>query len=227
MTLEVTLDNSRSQEDVNYRVAVAVNAEDNFIYDQVHNVPAGEVQNVVIPVKENSYFGLTVFDEEDMEELLYKGIGVDCTPGDEPRVNIGDVNCTTLTVPVTLDNTRSSVETRFRVTASSPIDHYEESFLVAAGAERVVRVPVDLIMYEGYRIWVESDLGTRFPEWLVSLDCERAAAGPGQGPSVAVKDATLQLPQTGGLNFALPLLGVALLAAGGGMVALSGRRPRH
>ena len=35
------------------------------------------------------------------------------------------------------------------------------------------------------------------------------------------------LPQTGGFNLALPLLGVALLAGGAGMLALSRRRPRY
>jgi LPXTG-motif cell wall-anchored protein len=159
--------------------------------------------------------------------LLFQEIRVDCTPGDEPRVSIGEANCKTLTAPVTLDNTRSSVETLFRVTADSDIDGYEEEFLVAAGAVRVVPVPVLGVAAVVYLVLVETDLGTPLPEKHLVVDCKRPAAGPDQRPSVAVKGAKRELPQTGGLNFVLPLIGVALLAAGGGMVALSGRRPRH
>jgi len=54
---------------------------------------------------------------------------------------------------------------------------------------------------------------------VFQLRCPTTAARP----PVAVEGATL--PQTGGFTLALPLLGLALLAGGAGMVAASGRRP--
>jgi hypothetical protein len=223
MTLEVTLDNSRSEEEVNYRVAVDL--EERLTYEQIHNVPAGEVASVPVPVTENSVILVSVADEDLREgDMLFQRIRVDCMPGDGPRASIDEVNCTNLTVPVTLDNTESSVETSFSVVATETnlVDNYAETFNIMAGAVRVVPVPVsknlprkEVIVSDA--AWFQ----IVFAHEVFDINCPRTAARP----TVAVEDA--KLPQTGGLNLAIPLLGVALLAGGTSTLALSGRRLRY
>jgi LPXTG-motif cell wall-anchored protein len=222
--VDVTLDNSRSEE---VEAVYQVTWEDNEgHHEDAFVVPAGDVKTFLIGVAENTKVLVQVAD-------LAQGAGasetfqVDCQPGDEPRASIGEVNCANLTVPLTLDNSRSSVERSFFVMAEqiSGLElepPYQNTFAVAGGAERVVRVPIP--NNAEVSLFVEDDsVGDPFTvaDETFQVDCPNTAARP----TVAVEG--VKLPQTGGFNLSLPLLGVAFLVGGGGMLALSGRRRQH
>jgi LPXTG-motif cell wall-anchored protein len=246
MNVDVTLDNSRSEVEAIYQVTwekhistgSAEQQDDNFI------VAAGDVQTFLSRVAENTYVVIRVAAERVPGEqggswvyLAVESLWVNCTPGDYPRVRIGEVNCTNLTVPVTLDNTRSPLRAYFRVWADyppgAPFDELQHSFVVAGGDQHVVPVPVPNT--GEVRVWVDDDdFDFRLADETFDVDCKDPAAGPAARPTVAVQGAKLpqaggvtELPQTGGFNLALPLLGVALVAGGAGMLALSGRRRQH
>jgi LPXTG-motif cell wall-anchored protein len=223
MTVDVTLDNSRSEVQAIYHVTREVGLgvqEDEVI------VPPGVVQTLPIPVAEHIdvFVGVAegVHDRVLATEMFFL---VDCTPGDNPLASIGEVNCTDLTVPVTLDNTRSSVEMSFFIMAAESsgllsVEPYQDVFTVDGGAERVVRVP--LPNNAEVNLFVDQEFSNVFlANETFEVECPNTAARP----TVAVQGT--KLPQTGGFNLALPLLGVALLTGGGGMVALTGRRHRH
>jgi LPXTG-motif cell wall-anchored protein len=117
------------------------------------------------------------------------------------------------------------VETTFIILAGDTEDASytsEDSFDVAAGAERVVSVPVrnntEARVNVGDALLSFFPLGISFDDESFEVHCPTTAARP----TVAVQGA--KLPQTGEFNLAIPLLGVALLAGGGGMLALTGRR---
>jgi LPXTG-motif cell wall-anchored protein len=104
---------------------------------------------------------------------------------------------------------------------------YDETHVVAPGAIRVLRVrgpasdqslDVNVSNLDEPQTPTEN-LNLAYAD--LQITCPRTAARP--AVPVAVGGATL--PQTGGFNIALPLLGAALLAGGAGMVAVSGRRP--
>jgi LPXTG-motif cell wall-anchored protein len=228
MTVEVTLDNSRSEVEAIYEVTWQ-----DHLGEQVDRsvVTPGGVETFLVPVVENVLVHVGVEANGQAEDgyegvvgLAFESFQVDCTPGDEPRASIGEVNCANLTLPVTLDNTRSTVAASFFILAddlSGLSEPYRDTFTVAAGAERVVRVPIR----KGAEVILLVDEDVSDTEFLVvetvEVDCPRTAARP----TVAVKGA--KLPATGGFNLALPLLGGALLTGGAGMLALSGRRRRY
>ncbi len=64
----------------------------------------------------------------------------------DPRASIGDIDCTNLTVPVTLDNSRSTEAVIYRILAGdawlTTEPTFEETVQVAAGAIQIVDVPV-------------------------------------------------------------------------------------
>jgi hypothetical protein len=66
----------------------------------------------------------------------------------DPWASIGDLDCADLITPVTLDNSRSTGTVAFVVLAAEDVNAeevealYEETFVLAAGAREVVRVPV-------------------------------------------------------------------------------------
>jgi LPXTG-motif cell wall-anchored protein len=131
-------------------------------------------------------------------------------------------------VPVNLDNSQSARTTTFFVSAWSVREgFYERRFTVTAGDRRVVSVPVpnNRVVEIDVADQYGSDLGSILPYNRMNVHCERAAAGHAARPTTDVQGA--KLPQTGGFNFALPLLGVALLTGGAGMLVLSGRRRQY
>jgi len=234
LTLDVTLDNSRSADGTTYLVTAINLPDEEPTYEQTFNVAAGAVQTVPVPVTENSTVGVTVSDEDALEEtdgeegdLALELFRVDCTPGDGPRADIGEVNCPNLTVPVTLDNTLSTVETTFVVLAGDPGDEgffdYEKYFAVAAGAQRVTSVPVPnnaevaVVAADGERFF---GLGDTFTYKTLTVDCERAPAGRAVPRFVVGAGA---LAATGANGQTLPLAGLMLVAIGGVLTRL-GRR---
>jgi hypothetical protein len=214
MTVDVTLDNSRSAEEVTYAVTARLTDEDEPTSEQTHAVPASEMQVVQVPVTENLEVRVLVQDKAGVEEggdVAAETFRVDCTPGDQPEANIGEAICSNLTVPVTLDNTRSPVDTFFLVLVGD--EPSDKEFEVGAGAKRIVsvRVPnahVKVAVGDVEQIYFP--FGALFAQEVVDVTCGRT----GQ-----------TLSRTGGPSAALPLLGAALLASGLGMRALAGRRP--
>jgi hypothetical protein len=231
LTLDVTLDNSRSEDETSYLVTAISLPDEEQTYEQMFTVPSGGVQTVTVPVNENSTVGVIVGDKDVLDEtegdegnLALELFRVDCTPGDEPRASIGEVNCTNLTVPLILDNTRSAVETTFTVVAFAPeSDEYfenEDYFAVAAGAERSVAVPlldhakVVVIAADGDKLFQGDALAYE----TFDVDCVRVFAGRA-GPRLA--DGTLAA--TGANGLMLPMTGLTLLTCGG-VLSMLGRR---
>lgn len=230
MTVDVTLDNSRSEVEMTYVVTVSFAFEDEPASFEDYDLLAGEVQTVQVPVTENVPVYVFVGAGDDANEAFDEGFlanelfRVNCTPGDEPLASIGEVNCTNLTVPVTLDNTRSSLESWFEIYAGDE-DEFEEptfydGFWVAPGAQRVVpaRIPnnaqVEVTVGDG------NQFGPLAHETF-DVDCVRVAAGRA-GPRLAVGESAA-LAATGANGLTLPIAGLTLLACGG-VLTMLGRR---
>jgi hypothetical protein len=183
------------------------------------------VQTILVPVTENSAVLVIVF-AEDAGVPARELVRVVCTPGDEPRASIDDVNCTNLTVPVALDNIPSAVGTTFLILVSAPESEdywvYDQLFVVAAGTERAAPVPVP---NHAVVTVVATDqgffaLGDTFAFETFDVDCVRVLAGR-TGPRLAVSEGALAATGANGLT--LPVAGLTLLA-GGGVLSLLGRR---
>jgi hypothetical protein len=227
MAVDVTLDNSRSEIEITYIVTLSLAIEDEPFDYQQFNVPAGDVRTVLMPVTENS--AVEVFVGHGAEEvfLVDELFRVDCTPGDEPRASIGEVSCTNLTLPVTVDNSRSPVETLFGIVATTEDEDgfdeitYYDYLSVAAGTGRVVSVPVP----NNAEVTVTVDdanvegLGAPLADEIFEVGCERTVAVRGFRSGRAGA-----LAATGANGLALPIAGLTLLA-GGGVLTLLGRRP--
>ena len=233
-SVEVTLDNSRSEDETTFRVTARTVPDETETSNRSFDVPAGGMLIMWVSAAEDSSVLVSVVDQDVVEEtedeegeLALKLFRVDCITGRVPRASVGELNCTNLTVPVTLDNTRVQWPSIFAIGAATfeGEDRYYAKLLdVAAGAERVVAVPVpnhaEVVVFVGDQYLLENDSVT-YDHQTFDVNCQRPAAGHAARPTVAVEGA--KLPQTGGFNFALPLLGVALLGTGG-LLALTGRR---
>jgi hypothetical protein len=216
LTAEVTLDNSRSEDETIYIVTASEGLDEETTYEEAFSMPAREVQTVRVPIIENLEAFVAV--ETGDRTLAWELFQVDCTPGDEPRASIGAVNCTNLTVPVTLDNTSSAIRTTFLILTSEPGGWPFGDpgyFPLASGAERAVAVPV----LDGSEIAIvvadETFFGLRdfFAYEDLDVDCVRVLAGR----------AAPQLAATGANGLTLPMAGLTLLA-GGGVLTMLGRR---
>jgi hypothetical protein len=232
-TLDVTLDNSRSEDETTYLVTAVDLPDEEPTYEEIFTVPSGGVQTVAVPVTENSTVGVTVGDKDVLDEtdgwegsLALELFRVDCTPGDEPRAGIGEVNCANLTVPLTLDNTQSAVETTYSVMAFAPESDeyfdYQDEFVVAAGAKQSITVPlldhakVVVIAADGDNLY----LGDALAYETFDVDCARVLARR-VGPRLADGDGVLAA--TGATGLTLPIAGLMLMASGG-VLTLLGRR---
>jgi hypothetical protein len=335
LTIPVTLDNTRSTGPVAfYLFADPDPSTEESYFESTELLSAGAIKAIQIPVIDgkSAYMEISASDPSDeysYVELVALWRDVQCA-GDRPRISIGDVDCSTLTVPVTLDNSRSITHTSFVVGTFSGEDSWEETVAVPAGETRVIQVEVtDVTNVQVYasnnspgalgpftsaQILVRCKLGETLPTaaigeidcrtrtipvtidssdtevvigvevsayvpapdddeplWSddadldavpgeirivrvgpvalfivdvvpvyvvnteaqstlddhviakrdVPIDCPRTAARP----TVAVE--STKLAQTGGFNLALPLLGLALVAGGSGMLALTASRPRN
>jgi hypothetical protein len=232
-TVDVTLDNSRSEDATTYLVTAINLPDEEPFYEEMFTVPSGAAQTVSVPVSENSTVGVIVGDKDVLDEtegeegnLALELFRVDCTPDDEARASLGEVNCTNLTVPLILDNTRSAVETTFTILAFAPESDeffdYEEYVVVTAGAERTVAVPlldhakVVVIAADGDKLY----LGDALAHKTFDVDCVRVAAGRA-GPRLSDGDGVLAATGANGLT--LPITGLTLLACGG-VLSMLGRR---
>jgi hypothetical protein len=239
LTIPVTLDNSRALTATTFGVfAMGLFAEPSF--EKSFELPAGGTQVVHIAWTEDFGVDVGVVWQQTRWEfpmLAGKGLDIDCVADHGlTSASVGDFDCSTRTIPVTIDNSEVLNRKVFEVQvyAESPdfdLDYfYSEAFYdLLPGAVRVVQVRVPAsVQSEALRILVvggkpdqtafdSGDLAER----LVQIKCASTAARP----TVAVKSA--KLAQTGGFNLVLPLLGVALLTGGSGMLALSGRRRRY
>jgi hypothetical protein len=232
MTVDVTLDNSRSEDETTYIVTASTSAYEEPAYERAYSVTSGDVKTIPVPVTENSTVRVGVADADAPDEfegqLARELFRVDCTPGDGPNASIGEVDCTTLTVPVTLDNTSSAVETVFLIYASDLTGDgyvvYEEYFDVAAEAEEgvAVQVPdhaeVAVVAADEAAFF---DVGETLAFETFGVDCVRVAAGRA-GPHLAVGEGALAA--TGASGLTLPITGLTLLAFGGVLTMLARRR---
>ena len=229
MAVDVTLDNSRSEVEMTFIVTSSLAYEDEPDSFEDYDLAAGAVLPVQVSVTENVPVYIFVGAGEDENDAWDEGFladelfRVNCTPGDEPLAGIGEVNCTDLTVPVTLDNTRSSLRSWFVIYAGDE-DEFEEptfydGFWVAAGAERVVLARVPNNTRAAVTVSDANYFGPLAHE-LFDVDCTRVLAGRA-GPQLAGGDGALAA--TGASGLTLPIAGLALLACGGGLSML-GRR---
>lgn len=229
MTVDVTLDNSRSEDEMTYIVTVSFAFEDEPATFEDYNLLAGAVQPIQVPVTENVPVYVFVGAGDDANEAFEEGFladelfRVNCTPGDEPLASIGEVNCTNLTVPVTLDNTRSAVESWFEVSAGDE-DEFEEptfndGFWVAAGAQRIVPARVPNNARVGVTVGDGNQFGPLADEQF-DVHCVRVLARRA-GPRLAAGEGALAATGANGLT--LPIAGLTLLV-GGGFLTMLGRR---
>jgi hypothetical protein len=239
MTVPLMLDNSRSEDEATYAVfAITVrgeNQDESYFLDQfpaTFDVPAGDVRTVPVPVLENSVLDVDIFDDDVAQQtegeegfLLREVAWVDCSPGDDPHADIGKVNCTNLTVPVTLDNTQSTVGRALGIGAGirgHQWETYGDWFPMAAGAVRIVPVPVP--NKAKVTVVVAGDdglgLGYNFAFETMDVDCLRVLAGRA-GPRLA--DGEGALAATGANGLTLPIAGLALMTCGG-VLSMLGRR---
>ena len=242
-TVAVTLDNSRSISDATYRISVwdldQYFSEPKSESVEAFQVSAGAMRTVPIAVAEDSFVTVEVAltnPADSSSRLASKSSMVDCERNREiAGATVGNVDCSTMTFPVNLDN--STVNRRneffvgtyhFYLAFAWPFEAYFSDYhlALAAGTTRVVQVPVANhsrvqvsagSSVERFR-FDEGPLATR----LVVVNC-RPTPAAGQAPRHSAVMSG-RLPQTGGFNGALPLLGVALLAAGGGMLVITGRK---
>ena len=242
LTVPVTLDNSRSQSETSFRVWIVRFFEDEGRSSQeTFAVPAGEARTIPIDATRvdalDVQVGLTgVFAWLAQEEMRM----VDCGPSQGvttvTTATIGDPDCRTRTFPVTIDNSDVVEPRTVEVNADwSPpsVSIYVEYVFVGPGEMRVVRVPIPRSIHGMDVIVVSFEAQTTLDDRVLAqrvmhMNCPSTAARPTfavRGAKFPQASGVSQLPQTGGFRFALPLLGVALLAGGGGMLALSGRRP--
>ena len=229
LTVAVTLDNTRATQATRFEVYAQDDFETAAPFDQTFVVAAGSTQVVQVPVRDHTSVYVSATDTgiaigQPGNLLAEDFIDVACTP--EPTsdalATVGHINCAALTLPVTLDNTRSSRDTTFVVRAGD-ISTGEElpvvaSVHLAAGAERVLEVSV--INHTEFGIFVVDDrspAGDGPEDVLLSKDLltpDCAPPAPRPTPETSVLAEATSLPATGGGGPRLPLLGLLLLTAG-------------
>ena len=189
LSVDVTLDNSRSEDEVQYRVQ-QIFVEEQYEFLQDVTVPAGAVQTVALHFSESSTITVSVTYVEDfvpIAELAYELFRTEFDCSDEPRALIGEVNCKTLTVPVTLVN-RSPLTATFSVSVEYGDSYRVMEFFVAGNSVRVVPVPVP---NRRVSIYAEHPGYDYLAFASFEVDCRQTAARP----TVAVKGA--KFSQTG------------------------------
>jgi LPXTG-motif cell wall-anchored protein len=226
-TVPITLDNSRSlSETIFWIFDESRETEEDFA------VPAGGTQTVDFAVTEDSFGAVLVslassLHGEGDPLLAEESFDVDCAPRQGiTTATVGDFDCKSRTIRITIDNSGVNRATKVGLLAESELDSYDlfdEDVEVASGAIRIVRVSIPRFAQRVYAYVWNFDSQTTLDDGILAyrtihINCPSTAARP----TVAVKDA--KLPQTGGFNLAIPLLGAALLTGGASMLALSGRR---
>lgn len=238
LTIPVTLDNSRATDPTTYLV-ISGDGEAEEPEPQRIAVPAGATRVIQLAVRDHT--GVFVYvadgdipqgtDEEDFGEPLVQAfIDVTCTiQRHAPSVRVGRVNCTTLSVPVTLDNTRSDDLAVFAVTAIADVPGGLSKAIheVDPGHKVVVHVPTfnsTTIELQVFDLTSEGPRGEPAVLFDDSIDAACAASRPASRstPAVAVLSTSSQLPETGGFNGILPIAALAFLVCGGALMRFAG-----
>jgi hypothetical protein len=241
VSVDIILDNTRAAEATTFRVDIILAGESEESEPEFVPVPAGGSRTITRALwdQANAYIRVTDLADNDLS-LVEESIDVACTPGPrhDPRASVGQF-CIGRSVPVLLDNSRSTHPVHFSVFVedgnNGSNEFFSKEFVVSAGAERriLARVPRSINAVSGFVLdgdylnYVFNPPFVADNDYLTQFSRTRSFCGPrhiAASPTVAVKGA--KLAATGGFNFFLPLLGTALLAGGAGMVVLSRRRPR-
>ena len=240
-TVPVTLDNRRSLSETTFWVSSLRLLEDDEIFSQEpFAVQAGETRVVQIAVTQDDFLEVAVTLAEDYDAgdvLATEFTGIDCSPREGITTvttsSIGDPDCRTRTFPVTIDNSdvaeTRGVEVNAEWLPAAHFHSYLEWFYVAPEAIRVVRVPIPQSIDEMFVYVLPLEAQTSLDDGLLAerlmhMKCPSTAARPTvdvKGAKFPQAGGVTQLPQTGGFNFALPLLAVALLGTGG-LLTLTG-----
>jgi hypothetical protein len=196
------------------------------------DVPPGESRVTRVPLEDHAGFNIEVTLEED-DVIAGAQLGVSCTALD-PRVSIGAVDCATLTVPITIDNTRSAATALVGLYTSSG-GRQDEAIVVSAEATKVV--PIAVPNHQDFFIQVVPING-RWSALQKSFDVECDLSGePTSRPSATARPSQPtsslptrpprsagQLPRTGGLRDGVLLVGLALVCCGAVMRLLAKSR---
>ena len=241
LVIPVTLDNSRATAATKFLVISESGEGDEGeeLEPQRITVAAGETRIIQLAVRDHS--GVFVYvadadipqdtDEEDFgEPLAQAAIDVSCTiQRHAPSVRVGRVNCTTLSVPVTLDNTRSDDLAAFALTAIADVRGGLSKAIheVDPGHKVVVHVPTfnsTTIELQVFDLASEGPRGEPAVLFDDSIDAACAASRPASRstPAVAVLFTSSQLPETGGLDGNLPIAALAFLVCGGALMWFAG-----
>ena len=148
LTAPVTLDNMRSSTATTFVLTTMVTAGPTLRKEEV--IPTGSTAEVGVDLVNNAYNEVVVTVAG--ETAAASARPVFC--GEKPRVTIGTFDCAARQAPVTLDNRTGATPFLFDVQWTSSNTDYEqsESYTVAAGAVRVVTVP--LVDHAWTSIWV-------------------------------------------------------------------------
>lgn len=233
-TVPVTLNNSRSLTETTFWVSAPSDEEES---EERFAVPAGATRVVQVAVTEDSFVDMFVgFRNESGESIFLteEDIFVHCVPRQGlTTATVGEFECTTRTIPITVDNSEVS-STRVWVITES-IDFFEDDFFsnedeifdVAPRTTQVLRArgPASN-QWVRVSVFNVDEPQTPTDNWLLtSRDIRISCPGTAARPTVAVKGT--KLADTGGLNLAIPLLGFALIGSGSLLLTLTGRRCRQ
>jgi hypothetical protein len=128
LTVPVTLDNSRSSEAVTFHVLADPTGDFEFFQETVQ-VPAGEIRIVTVGIAvEDTSLSVWVIEnpvDTEWERYLVDALlTVDCSEDDDPhdaQARIGGVDCASMTVDVTLDNSRSESPNTYDVITTKAV----------------------------------------------------------------------------------------------------------
>jgi LPXTG-motif cell wall-anchored protein len=228
LTVPVMLDNTRSTTSMTFQVFGQSSAVGGSTYDKDFTVAAGETLVVDVPVTEDTRVVVGASDRELTDSsggedgiLAAELLDVDCAPGRprvQPRALFSAVDCSHLTVSLTLDNSGSDVAAEFFVSSGETEELpplVDRTTDLAPGATEVLSLPVR--RESAVEVLATTNVLLE-PTELASLQvgCPAPAARP--------LPRLTQLPQTGGVNLMLPLVGLGLLGSGVTLVALGRRR---
>ena len=115
LTTTVTLDNSDSVESTSFGITVVEWVVDGSVppaWERTVSVAAGAVEEVTVPLIPDAYSMVFVWGSDGLIDSSRGSCG---SFSFDPRATVGTFDCAALSVPITLDNSRSTVAVTFRV----------------------------------------------------------------------------------------------------------------